>query len=111
MPKLRLAQVRKAVVRRGRHSAGNVTGQSIADSLALPARAQVSLSHDGVDHVAHAPLAATFEVKSAQAQLEGLARQWLDAFTVDSSSLRISRSSIRRVNLLQVDRQILKSSV
>ena len=50
MPKLRLAQVRKAVVRRGRHSAGNVTGQSIADSLALPARAQVSLSHDGVDH-------------------------------------------------------------
>ena len=44
------AQVRKAVVRRGRHSAGNVTGLSIADFLALPARAQVSLSYDGVDH-------------------------------------------------------------
>ena len=42
--------MRKAVVRRGRHSAGNVTGLSIADFLALPARAQVSLSYDGVDH-------------------------------------------------------------
>ena len=37
----------------------------------------------------HAPLAATFEVKSTQAQLEGLARQWLDAFTVDSSSFSL----------------------
>ena len=39
----------RAVVRRGRHSVGNVTGLSIKEFLALPARSQISLTYDGTD--------------------------------------------------------------
>jgi hypothetical protein len=39
-----------AIIARGRHSAGNVTGLSVREFLALPARSQVSLSYDGSDN-------------------------------------------------------------
>ena len=35
------------VVRRGRHSAGNVTGWTVVDFLALPARAKVTVTYEG----------------------------------------------------------------
>ena len=34
-------------VRRGRHSAGNVTGWTAIEFLALPARAQLSVTYEG----------------------------------------------------------------
>jgi hypothetical protein len=39
----------RPVVCRGRHSAGNVTGLSISEFLALPARAQICVTYDGTD--------------------------------------------------------------
>ena len=36
--------------RRGRHSAGNVSGLTMVDFLALPARARVSVTYDGEAH-------------------------------------------------------------
>ena len=38
---------RTVVVRRGRHSAGNVTGWTLTDFIALPTRANVMLLYDG----------------------------------------------------------------
>ena len=39
------------IVRRGQHSAGNVTGWTLVDFLALPAKAQVTITYDGTHNV------------------------------------------------------------
>lgn len=39
------------VVRRGRHSAGNVTGWTVVEFLAIPAKAKISVSYEGTRNV------------------------------------------------------------